>query len=74
MQVVAHGELWRCAAAQLCHIDVMHIVYNVSALWSIGLVERAPTLGTLYYLTNTALLFLLSPAVRVLDCQMVVWH
>lgn len=29
-----------------------------------GLVERSPALGTLYYLQQTTLLFLLSPAVR----------
>ncbi|GAB4817660.1 hypothetical protein N2152v2_004706 [Parachlorella kessleri] len=62
--VVEHQELWRMASAQLSHVDVLHLVFNVSALWSIGVVEKMGAgrgLGTLYYLQYTALLFLLSP-------------
>ena len=39
-----------------------HAVFNVSALWSIGVVERA--VGVAYYIQQSALLFLLSPLVR----------
>ncbi|EFN58079.1 hypothetical protein CHLNCDRAFT_142374 [Chlorella variabilis] len=63
-RVVVHRELWRTAASQLAHIDLVHLAFNLSALWSIGLVER--TLGTLHYLQHTALLFLLSPAICIL--------
>ncbi|KAL4442121.1 hypothetical protein ABPG77_011382 [Micractinium sp. CCAP 211/92] len=65
-RVVSQRELWRCAACQLSHIDLLHLLFNLSALWSIGLVERSPALGTLYYLQQTTLLFLLSPAFCVL--------
>lgn len=63
-QVVSHRELWRCLSAQLCHVDLLHLAFNLSALWSLGLVEGTPGLGTPYLLQHTALLLLLSPAVR----------
>lgn len=62
--VVEHRELWRCAVAQLAHVDLIHLAFNLSALWSIGIVERTQELGSLYYLKTTALLLLLSPLVR----------
>ena len=64
-QVVVHRELWRSAASQLAHVDLLHLVFNLSVLWSIGMVERTSSLGTLYYLQQTTLLFLLSPAVSL---------
>lgn len=62
--VVQRRELWRAVTSQLSHVELLHLLFNVSALWTIGLVERAPALGTLYYLQHSALLFLLSPLVR----------
>ncbi|PRW56550.1 rhomboid 2 [Chlorella sorokiniana] len=64
--VVEHRELWRCFVAQVAHVDLIHLAFNLSALWSIGIVERTQELGTLYYLKTTALLFLLSPAMTLL--------
>lgn len=62
--VVEHREYWRGGAAQLAHVDLIHLAFNLSALWSIGIVERTHDLGVLYYLRTTALLLLLSPVVR----------
>lgn len=62
--VVEHREVWRCFVAQLAHVDLIHLAFNLSALWSIGIVERTQGLGVLYYLRTTVLLLLLSPAVR----------
>jgi membrane associated rhomboid family serine protease len=65
--IVQAHELWRMASSQLSHVDLLHLVFNVSALWSIGIVEKmgpARGLGTLYYLQQSALLFVLSPVVR----------
>lgn len=55
--------MWRCGAAQLAHVELLHLAFNLSALWSVGLVERAAELGSAYYAKQTALLFLLSPLV-----------
>lgn len=62
--VVQRRELWRAVTSQLSHVELLHLLFNASALWTIGLVERAPVLGTRYYLQYSALLFLLSPLVR----------
>ena len=59
--VVSHRELWRAGSAQMAHVELLHLLFNLSALWSIGIVEQTPTLGPLYYLKITSLLFLLSP-------------
>lgn len=61
--VVANHELWRMVTSQLSHVDLLHLVFNVSALWSVGIVERARGLGTVYYLQQSALMFVLSPLV-----------
>ena len=60
-RVVEQHQYWRLASAQLSHIDLLHLLFNLSALWSVGLVETAPGLGVGYYAGRTALLFLLSP-------------
>jgi membrane associated rhomboid family serine protease len=57
-------EFWRCGTSQLAHVELLHLVFNLSALWSVGIAEQV--LGQLYYLKETALLFLLSPVVRIL--------
>lgn len=44
-------------------MELLHLVFNISALWSIGIVEQTPMLGTMYYLKITSLLFLLSPVI-----------
>ena len=60
-KVVADREYWRLGSSQLSHIEVLHLVFNLSALWSIGIAEGL--LGQLYYLKQTALLFIFSPIV-----------
>lgn len=60
-RVLGDNEVWRCGTFQLAHVELLHLVFNLSALWSIGIAEQA--LGSLYYLKITALLFLLSPVV-----------
>eukprot|EP00887_Chlorella_sp_A99_P003370 scaffold26.g3370.t1 len=59
--VVQRRELWRLASSQVSHVDLLHIAFNVSALWSVGAVEHAA--GTLYYLQQSALLILLCPLI-----------
>ncbi len=60
-RVLGDNEFWRCGTSQLAHVELLHLVFNLSALWSIGIAEQM--LGTLYYLKITALLFLLSPVI-----------
>lgn len=64
-RVVIDREYWRLGSSQLSHIEILHLVFNLSALWSIGIAERS--LGKFYYLKQTALLFILSPIVSILQ-------
>jgi membrane associated rhomboid family serine protease len=54
-------EYWRCGTSQLAHVELLHLIFNLSALWSVGIAEQI--LGTMYYLKITAALFLLSPVI-----------
>lgn len=62
-QAVQHGELYRVWTAQLSHIDLLHLLLNVSALWSISAAEVGSG-GTVAYFRISALLLVLSGAVR----------
>ncbi|CAI5976926.1 unnamed protein product [Closterium sp. NIES-65] len=37
--VVSHRQFWRLASAPLSHISLLHLLFNVSALWSMGGIE-----------------------------------
>lgn len=66
---VEHGELFRVWTAQLSHIDLLHLLFNLSALWSVSTAELGPG-GTMAYLRTSAMLLALSGAVRarILHC------
>lgn len=62
--VIDQGEVWRCVTSQFSHVELLHLIFNLSALWSIGIAERA--VGHLYYIKQTSLLLLLSPIICLL--------
>ncbi len=66
-QAVQNGELYRVWTAQLSHIDLLHLLLNVSALWSISAAEVGSG-GTVAYFRISALLLVLSGAVRTRLC------
>mmetsp|Transcript_33066 Transcript_33066/g.55373 ORF Transcript_33066/g.55373 Transcript_33066/m.55373 type:complete len:98 (-) Transcript_33066:531-824(-) len=37
--VVHNREYWRILTATFSHISILHLVFNVSSLWSLGFVE-----------------------------------
>ncbi|CAG9467826.1 unnamed protein product [Pedinophyceae sp. YPF-701] len=55
--VAVQGQLWRAAVAQVCHVDLLHLAFNVSALWSLGGAEVL--LGHAAYTRITTILFVL---------------
>lgn len=61
--IVVHGEYWRLIVSQLSHIEVLHLVFNMTALWSMGFVERQAGMGVLYYMRVTLILLLFSGVV-----------
>ncbi|KAL5703404.1 RHOMBOID-like protein 13 [Ranunculus cassubicifolius] len=56
------GHHWRIITSAFSHISVIHLVFNMSALWSLGVVERLGHLGLglQFYLHYTILLVVLS--------------
>ncbi|KAK9819657.1 hypothetical protein WJX72_000848 [[Myrmecia] bisecta] len=60
-RVVQHRELWRIVTSQLSHVEWLHLAFNMSSLWNLGVVEVAGLLGqsgTMYY-AKTSLVLLL---------------
>ncbi|KAK9825660.1 hypothetical protein WJX81_006649 [Elliptochloris bilobata] len=64
-QCLERGELYRVWTAQLSHIDLLHLLFNVSALWSVSTAELGDG-GTVMYLRTSALLLVVSGAVTLL--------
>ncbi|KXZ41763.1 hypothetical protein GPECTOR_291g781 [Gonium pectorale] len=62
---VAERQWWRAVAAQVAHLDLLHIVLNVSSLW--GLADGAEPAGragaSADYLRTSCLLLLASAAI-----------
>ncbi|KAJ6810952.1 RHOMBOID-like protein 13 isoform X2 [Iris pallida] len=61
-ETAIQGHYWRIITSAFSHISVLHLVFNMSALWSLGLVEqlRRAGLGVEFYLQYTLVLILLS--------------
>lgn len=59
-KVVHDKEYWRLIVSQLCHIEFLHLLFNVTALWSLGTAERNSHIGSFAYLRTSFLLLLLS--------------
>lgn len=60
--VVLQGQHWRLITSAFSHISFLHLIFNMSALWSLGIVESSKSynLGTSYYLQYSLVLLLLS--------------
>lgn len=56
------GHYWRLITSAFSHISVLHLVFNMSSLWSLGVVEQLGHvgLGVEYYLHYTLVLVVLS--------------
>lgn len=61
-KVIQQKEYWRIATSQLSHVELLHLVFNISALWSFGFLEEVsgPHQGTVYYIQTSVLLLVLS--------------
>lgn len=56
------NQHWRIITSAFSHISVLHLIFNMSALWSIGVVEQLGDmgLGIEFYLQYTLVLLVLS--------------
>ena len=62
---VKHKEIWRFFTAQFTHVEPLHLLLNMSTLWSVGNTERSPS-GLGDYVKNSLLLLYLVPVVGML--------
>lgn len=75
---VGERQLWRAVTASFAHYSVLHLAFNVAAVFQLGALERRD--GTLAYVRATVLLLLAcdalamalyGAALRVLHCERV---
>lgn len=61
-ETAVEGHWWRIITSAFSHISVLHLVFNISALWSLGVVEQLGHigLGVKYYLHYSLVLVVLS--------------
>lgn len=61
-ETALEGHHWRIITSAFSHISVIHLVFNMSALWSLGVVEQLGHigLGVQFYLHYTLVLVVLS--------------
>ncbi|CAA7400174.1 unnamed protein product [Spirodela intermedia] len=61
-ETAAEGHHWRVITSAFSHISVIHLVFNMSALWSLGAIEQLGQmgLGVEFYLHYTLVLVILS--------------
>ncbi|ESW03934.1 hypothetical protein PHAVU_011G053600 [Phaseolus vulgaris] len=61
-ETAVEGHYWRIITSAFSHISVIHLVFNMSALWSLGVIEQLGHLGlgVEYYLQYTLVLVIVS--------------
>ncbi|KAG5530752.1 hypothetical protein RHGRI_025652 [Rhododendron griersonianum] len=61
-ETAVEGHHWRIITSAFSHISILHLVFNMSALWSLGVVEQLGPmgLGVEFYLHYTLVLVVLS--------------
>ncbi|KAH0462825.1 hypothetical protein IEQ34_010400 [Dendrobium chrysotoxum] len=61
-ETAIEGQHWRIITSAFSHVSVLHLVFNMSALWSLGVVEQLghTGLGVEFYLQYTLVLLILS--------------
>ncbi|XP_072972663.1 RHOMBOID-like protein 13 [Typha angustifolia] len=61
-EAAVQGHYWRIITSAFSHISVVHLVFNMSALWSLGVIEQLGNmgLGVEFYLHYTLVMVVLS--------------
>ncbi|GBG68958.1 hypothetical protein CBR_g3657 [Chara braunii] len=74
--VVRGKQYWRVITSSFSHISFLHLIFNMSALWSVGVVEQLghAGMGKIYYLKNTLLLVILSLVLVLVFYHFLIHH
>ncbi|ERN20329.1 hypothetical protein AMTRI_Chr06g177960 [Amborella trichopoda] len=61
-EAAREGQYWRLITSAFSHISIVHLVFNISALWSLGIIEQLGHigLGIEFYIHYTLVLIVLS--------------
>ncbi|KAL0477959.1 hypothetical protein AKO1_005319, partial [Acrasis kona] len=56
-RIVENFEIWRMVSSTFTHYGILHIIFNMTSLWSYRMAE---TIGDAYYVKNSFLLMIIS--------------
>jgi membrane associated rhomboid family serine protease len=61
-ETAMEGQYWRIITSSFSHVSILHLVFNMSALWSLGIIEQLKNigLGVEFYLQYTLVLVVFS--------------
>eukprot|EP00898_Chlorokybus_atmophyticus_P001440 jgi/Chlat1/2297/Chrsp17S02798 len=63
IKVVEEGQLWRVLSSAFSHLSLLHLIFNMSSLWTLAPAsEASPALGTRKYVLHSCQLLLLASA------------
>ena len=75
-KVVRDREYWRCLTASFSHISPLHLLFNMSSLWSLGVVEqmrgRGEGWGSGWYVRYTLVMLVCTMALVILSHHVLV--
>lgn len=73
-ETAMEGHHWRIITSAFSHISLIHLAFNMSALWSLGAVEKLghAGMGVQYYLHYTIVMVVLSGALVIASYHVLV--
>jgi len=69
---IIEKHLYRIITSTFCHASFLHVLMNMSGLWSLGAIEAAR--GSIWYIETTAMLLLLSMAILLIGIHICVYR
>ena len=81
-KAVVEGQYWRCITASFSHVSLIHLLFNMSSLWSLGVVEKMGRLnskgdtewGTACYVRYTVVMLIGTMAVVLGVTHLLIKH
>jgi membrane associated rhomboid family serine protease len=61
--IVHSHQYWRLLVSQFAHIDLLHLLFNMASLWSLGIIEQIH--GSAFYLRMTLVMLVITAALEL---------
>jgi len=71
-KIVHEHQIWRGVAASLSHLNLLHLFFNMSSLWSCRYIEMK--LGSIFYLKYSLLLMVASVAIIIATYHILIYR